>query len=399
MQNNYKLLIVDDDKEIISSLSLTITNHYPNFKITAASDANFAKDIIFKEKPDIILIDLKLPHIDGFNLIKSLREDIETKDTYLVAMTGYDSEETIEKAFEAGTDDFVSKPFKIYELISKIKSALRVIDLQKKLTNENEKLKSLTLELENDVNNLKKLSVKLIQARNPVYEKIINSTTKAALWIADNCEKISENDKKDLEIASFLCYAGKMFLPDNQLNLPTMTNGIPTNDFMYLVPKNSYEILSSVESFKSAALILKSLYENFDGSGIPDKLQSWQIPLTSRILRVCIDYFEFIYINDIQNSVALEEISKNAGRLYDKRIITLFEQFVFLNNDINNQNYRAIKITNLEPGMELALDIITQAGFKLVAKDTILNEGIIQKIIQHNTYDPILGYFMIKKSG
>ena len=110
MENKYKLLIVDDDEDIISSLSSIISNQYPDFHISAASDAIFAKDIIFKEKPDIILIDLKLPQINGYEFIKSLREDIETKDLYLIAMTGYYTEEAFEKTIEIGADDFISKP-------------------------------------------------------------------------------------------------------------------------------------------------------------------------------------------------------------------------------------------------------------------------------------------------
>jgi CheY-like chemotaxis protein len=136
MNNNttQNVLIVDDEKsniDIFIGLFEEI-NKNDKYNIITAISAKSALKIIDKRKIDLILLDIMIPEMDGFEICKIIKSKEETKNIPIVFITSKDDEESIEKGFEVGGADYITKPFKPKELIARIKNQLHLKELKDK---------------------------------------------------------------------------------------------------------------------------------------------------------------------------------------------------------------------------------------------------------------------------
>lgn len=114
-----KILIVDDEELIVKVLSLRLENE--GYKVFTAFDGNEGLEIAFKEKPDLAIIDIGLPKIDGNTICEILKNDKRTKDIKIIVLTGKKLVGDMEKAFESGADAYIAKPYEYSLLLAKIK--------------------------------------------------------------------------------------------------------------------------------------------------------------------------------------------------------------------------------------------------------------------------------------
>src|SRR2546426_9837658 len=128
---NSKVLIVDDNPQNIELLAAFLES-LP-CKIITASDGMDALDKVAAEKPDLILLDIMMPRMSGFQVCRKLKSDPRTRDIQILMVTALNELGDIEQASECGTDDFVSKPVSKLELITRVKSLLRVRHLKSEL--------------------------------------------------------------------------------------------------------------------------------------------------------------------------------------------------------------------------------------------------------------------------
>ena len=120
MNNNKKILIVDDEKPIVEILKFNLEKE--GYSTIEAYDGEEAVDKALSEKPDLILLDVMLPKLDGFTVCKKLRQQLTCPILMLTA-----KEDVVDKiiGLELGADDYMTKPFSIRELIARIKANLR----------------------------------------------------------------------------------------------------------------------------------------------------------------------------------------------------------------------------------------------------------------------------------
>ena len=117
-----KILIVDDDKEIALLLASRLKAN--KYEVVVAYDAVEAVAKAFKEKPDLILLDIKMPAGGGLSVMKNLRNAADTATTPVIVITAYSSQEIQQKVKEMGSANFIAKPFKAEDVLSKIRKAL-----------------------------------------------------------------------------------------------------------------------------------------------------------------------------------------------------------------------------------------------------------------------------------
>jgi len=166
------------------------------------------------------------------------------------------------------------------------------------------------------------------------------------------------------------------------------------------VPSAAREIVSGIRRFTEVGKILFSIYENFDGTGFPRQLQSWQIPFSSRIIRVAVDYEEIKERTGKRPADVIAILHNFANRLYDKRVVVLIEHYVLSHDkEAKVADEEAMLLSDLKDGMVLTRDIITEKGLKLLPAGAILRTPIILKIIAHNSTDPILGNVYVKRTS
>lgn len=398
MSKKIPLLIADDDRATVLTITKLIEMSYDDFNILNAFTGDDAWRILKQEKPGIAILDMQMPGKSGYDLTKLIRSDNDLKNILIIILTGADDHELRKKTLDAGADDYMNKPVFSDILMARLNTAIRILDLQFQLIEENTLLMDLADELEEEIQDMVKLSVKFMQARIPASEEMLKRVAHASIWMAKELGGFEPEELRDIEIAAFLSQCGRIFLPDNLLRTPIMTNGVPTDKLMSQVPISGKEIVSSVKRFSEVAKIIHHIYENFDGSGIPDKLQSWQIPLPSRIIRVALDYEDIREQTRSKPREVLEKLRRESQRLYDMRPVVLMEHYVKSHDkDEFDPNEKAVQLVELTEGMILTRDIYTEKGLKLLPSGAVLKESAIDKIISHNTSDPILGNIFVKK--
>lgn len=398
MKKNITILIADYEKKILMSLKELISSEFQYVDVILARNGDTAWENIQNYKPDILIADIEMPAFEGIGLLKKVREKTTLNDLYVIILSSKPAETLKFDLLENGADDYLNKNSDRIEFITRIRAAIKIINLNFKLEEENSILQNLAKDLESDIQDLTMLAVKFMEARVPASMDTLKKIAKASVWIALEYENYSEQTIRDIEIASFLSMAGRIFLPDYLINEPVMIDGKVTNPIMNQVPFSAKEIITSINRFENVSKYIYHVYENFDGTGIPSQLQSWQIPFPSRIIRVVSDYYELKIITNLSPEEILSKLKTQSKRLYDHRAIALLDQYVrSISKEIVNKNEIAVKITDLRPNMILTRDIMTDAGLKLIPAGAVLSEKSIQMIFNHNSTDPILGGLYIKK--
>jgi CheY-like chemotaxis protein len=117
-----KILIADDDKQIVLLLASRLKAN--KYEVVVAYDALQAIAQAFSEKPDLILLDIKMPAGSGISVIDNLSNSVQTAITPIIVITAYPNPELQQKVKEMGAVDFISKPFEANNVLSKIRKAL-----------------------------------------------------------------------------------------------------------------------------------------------------------------------------------------------------------------------------------------------------------------------------------
>ena len=121
----YNVLAVDDIPLNILLVQKMLKRF--NFKLRTASGGQQALDMVAQEKPDLILLDLMMPVIDGFEVIRRLRENPETADIQIIILSALNSQEDVVKGFNAGANDFIMKPIIMEKLLTCVVNQLGLV--------------------------------------------------------------------------------------------------------------------------------------------------------------------------------------------------------------------------------------------------------------------------------
>ncbi len=126
-----KILIVEDEKDIVKMLDYNLRKE--GFKVSSVNDGEDALDLVFREVPDLIILDLMLPGMGGLEVCKSLKKETKTAHIPIIMLTAKSQESDKIVGLELGADDYVTKPFSPRELLARIKAVLRRFQEKDKL--------------------------------------------------------------------------------------------------------------------------------------------------------------------------------------------------------------------------------------------------------------------------
>jgi DNA-binding response OmpR family regulator len=130
-EQNKKILVVDDDKYNVDLLVFELTD--AGYNIVTADNGRKAIELVEKEKPDLILLDVMMPEMSGIEVTKKLKQDDRFKNIPIILLTAKAEVKDKVEGLNAGADDYVTKPFEFDEIHARIKAHLRIIELEEKL--------------------------------------------------------------------------------------------------------------------------------------------------------------------------------------------------------------------------------------------------------------------------
>jgi len=139
-----RVLAVDDDPAYLRYLNLVLTRAGFDFQFT--TDGRSAIDRVHQDEAiGLLLVDLVMPEMDGIETLKKLRRDAKSERLYTILLTAHDSNDTKLRAFNSGFDDFLSKVASESEIIAKVRSAVRRLEMEQRLHTENATLQTLAM--------------------------------------------------------------------------------------------------------------------------------------------------------------------------------------------------------------------------------------------------------------
>ncbi|MCP4481864.1 MAG: response regulator transcription factor [bacterium] len=123
MSKKYKILVVDDEQDFVDLIRIVLEK--ASYQVFSASNGEHCLEIVRVEKPDLVVLDLNLPNMDGHEVCRKIREKFSFKDIAVLMLTVRTLEHDFVSGFGCGSDDYMGKPFEPKELLARIKNLLR----------------------------------------------------------------------------------------------------------------------------------------------------------------------------------------------------------------------------------------------------------------------------------
>ncbi|MEO1435129.1 MAG: response regulator [Bacteroidota bacterium] len=121
------ILICEDEEIMLTALEFRLKRQ--GFTVLRAEDGQKAIDIVNTQMPDLIIADIMMPHVTGLELIQYIRQDLK-QETPIIVISALEMDEIVLKAFRYGANDFITKPFKPYELIIRIRRIFQELEME-----------------------------------------------------------------------------------------------------------------------------------------------------------------------------------------------------------------------------------------------------------------------------
>ena len=272
MPKSGTVLVVDDYAPNLRGLSLLL--EHAGYGVLGATNGRDALDIVARERPDLVLLDVVMPGISGLEVCAELKRNDATRFTPVVLISGAQERETRLEGLNAGADDFLNKPVDPEELQTRVRSLMRL----KRLTDDLESAESLVLTLG-----------RIVEARDPCTEGHCERLTDYATALGRELQ-LDQAELGALHRGAFLHDVGKVAIPDRVL----LKKGRLTRAEYALMKRHAAigdDLCSTVRSFDAVRPIIRHHHERLDGRGYPDGLAGDRIPLLAQIVSV-VDVFD-----------------------------------------------------------------------------------------------------------
>ncbi|MFN8247503.1 MAG: response regulator [Ferruginibacter sp.] len=122
MSTAHKILVVDDDPYILMSLEFLMRKN--GFDVVVARNGTEALDLVEKQLPDLVLLDIMMPDVDGYEICRYIKKSSRLKNTKVVFVSAKSKESDIQKSYELGASLYITKPFSTRELLKQVKELL-----------------------------------------------------------------------------------------------------------------------------------------------------------------------------------------------------------------------------------------------------------------------------------
>lgn len=311
-----RILVVDDDPAIVEVLRRFL-NH-EGYTVVTANNGIEALERVHEDHPDLVLLDVTMPKMDGFTTCRRLKEDERTALIPITMLTGLDDLDHRTRGIEAGADDFLTKPFDQTTLRARIRSQLRL----KRLTDQLEHTESVIFML-----------AQAVEAKDPYTEGHLNRIKIYGEQLAI-ASGLSPEEVRAVRYGGVLHDIGKIGISDSILLKPGLLTPAETM-LMRRHPEIGAQIVSQMRFAPKIAPIIRSHHERWDGSGYPDGLVGAAIPIGAQIIAVVDAYDAMMttrpYRQALTAEQSIEQLREGRGTQFAPDVLDVFLDLIVTN--------------------------------------------------------------------
>jgi len=350
MESEKALVIIVDD----NPANLRICKNVLSEKYTVATAPSAEKlfSLLEHNIPSLILLDINMPEIDGYQTINVLKSKQETRNIPVIFLTGRTELDDELKGFSLGAIDYITKPIQPVLFLKRIEVHMLVEEQKKTLEQQAADLKYFNNNLQKMVdektqsllmlqNSLLKTMAELVEYRDDITGRHIERTQKGIKILLNEIQKNhiypEESGDWDIEMLVQCCQlhdVGKIFISDNILRKPGKLSSeefedmkVHTNMGKQIVEK--IEILTrETEFLKFAKIFAASHHEWWNGTGYPHGLKENEIPLLGRVMAIADVYDALVSVRPYKKAYTHEEaveiIKEQSGKQFDPVLIEIF---------------------------------------------------------------------------
>jgi response regulator RpfG family c-di-GMP phosphodiesterase len=349
----HRVLLVDDEAGIRAFCLQVLTAD--GITCLEAGDARTALRLVEEQPPDVVLLDVNLPDLAGFDVLRRLREAPPSPNLKVVMCSGTATPDEMARMLLGGADDYLTKPFSIVQLQGRVQTALRLKDAQDRAALLNSHLLAVNAELERNLGNrdsdlvhsrnaLVLALAKLVEHRDTETGSHLLRLQKYGRALATQAARapqfqgqIDSHFIEMLECCAPLHDIGKVGLPDHILLKP----GKLTPDERVLMQAHTTmgaETLKEVARQHGSALaflqtaidITRHHHERYDGTGYPDRLAGEGIPLAARVVAICDVYDALrsrrVYKPALSHAATVQLMTEASPGQFDPALVQAFMQ-------------------------------------------------------------------------
>jgi len=322
---NGKILVVDDTTASLKLLTDILKAE--GYEVRSAVSGELALHSATSNPPDLVLLDIRMPEMDGYEVCRHLKARPETRNVPVIFVSAAAETDEKVKGFELGAVDYVAKPYQCAELLARVRTHLELNQLRNHLESlveeRTDKLRESEKKLKASLLDSVTALASIVEMRDPYTAGHQRRAAQLAVAIAKELQ-LPVGQVEGLYLAGVVHDVGKIRVPAEILSNPRKLTGMEIG-LIKEHAHNGYEILKTIDFPWSIAQIVLQHHERLDGSGYPAGFKDKEIMIEARILAVS-DVIEAMashrpYRAALGLDMALEEITRNRGKLYDPAVV------------------------------------------------------------------------------
>jgi len=332
---NIKILIVDDILENIQVVMNILREE--NYTLSFATDGVEALELLKQESFDLVLLDIMMPKLNGYEVCRQLKLLDKSKDTPVIFLTAKTDVDAISKGFSTGGVDFMTKPFHANELLSRVKVHLELSYTKQLLQQKNMELSlkselqgaRLLSEVEENQREMIYVLMEMMESTSDETGQHIKRVAESAKLLAHYTDYLSEDDEDVIFHAAPMHDIGKIAISKDILHKP----GRLTEEEFTVMKTHAEKGRNFLKNSKrklltAAAIIAHEHHEKWNGQGYPRGLKGEEIHIYGRIVALA-DVFDALthkrqYKDAWLVDEAIEYIKSHSGTQFDPKLVDIF---------------------------------------------------------------------------
>lgn len=331
------VLVVDDDPSNLRMASHILSGQ--QMRVSCLKSGNDALKFLQENRPDLILLDIHMPGMDGYETLYAVQSDPHTAGIPVIFLTADDDSGAEARGLQAGAMDFIKKPFVPEVLLLRVRHTIDLIRLQTDLSAEVERKTQQVLQQHEK---LEKISMQIVQTLSGAIDAKDTYTNGHSTRVAEYSREIarragySEKKQDEIYMMGLLHDVGKIGIPEAIINKPAR---LSDEEYAQIKthPLVGARILNNISEFPQLAVGARWHHERIDGKGYPDGLMGEDIPQEARMIAVADAYDAMSsrrsYRDVLPQQHIYEELERGKGTQFDPMFTDIMLQMISEDTD------------------------------------------------------------------